>query len=141
MSLTRRYYVTVLRRLFTITAAVSLPMCVVLCIVWYRTSLTPGSVSLDAAQHPRHQLVYEHGEVALQQFGSNAKHPESEVSIAYLAMVYPLMFVMGLWFLTFLDGRGSRPGMCRVCGYDLRASADRCPECGTCILQESRVTG
>ncbi len=73
-------------------------------------------------------------------FGYESVHRPSQTGIIYdCRFVVPLWFVFGMGsVLPFgrmvrkrLRRRRIRVGFCRVCGYDLRATPDRCPECGT----------
>jgi hypothetical protein len=53
-----------------------------------------------------------------------------KLAVPYWFPVATLMVPALLWRLRFYRER-QRLGLCRSCGYDLRATPERCPECGS----------
>jgi hypothetical protein len=86
------------------------------------------------------QLVHHHYRSVLDQTGFYYVSPRpnlpsqpnvmmSEVRVPDWPLLILFSFLPVLWLLHRVRRRPTE-GICRVCGYDLRATRDRCPECG-----------
>ena len=114
------------RRLFIIMWALSFSICGFAAAAWIgsyfltplqfnfkqvHAYITPNRVSLS-------QRV-PHGWLAMDDFSFSG--------VICLWSAPMLITTLGL----YLERRAIQNGLCATCGYDLRATPDRCPECGT----------
>jgi hypothetical protein len=141
------------RRLFTLAAALSAALCVAVCALWVRSywrhdevllrdaMVTSADGSLDVLRWPAGQgftLVpvqtpygMEHALV----FPGRPSPPPPHLYHFPYALVAPLLALPAMAYLVWDRRRrrrlARRPGYCLQCGYDLRATPGRCPECGS----------
>ena len=148
------------RKLFTLTSALSLLLCVGALVIW---ALSYGALR-DAYGPLRVQSrggiwaagVYE-GYASVNHYLPDSANPMRRYDVGWrLPHIAAYRYfqerfqrwsttLVSLWFLTLLfaifpivrfapllwRGRRSAGRVCGRCGYDLRATPDRCPECGT----------
>ena len=131
------------RRLFTFIAAGSVLLCVVTVYLWVRSFDGWRARSFHMRNGWAVQLVSSAGRIEWNEYRFDANYKMIDVGRKLEISYWALAVVTGVLPAAFLTWtakrrltryrRGESMGgaRCVRCGYDLRATSDRCPECGT----------
>jgi hypothetical protein len=73
------------------------------------------------------------GRAGIHLSSSSSDYFSDRVSLPFWAAAAISAAALGAWIVAGMRRRGqsSRDNHCQRCGYDLRATPDRCPQCGT----------
>jgi hypothetical protein len=119
-------------RLFTLAAALSLVLCIATGVQWTLEGdrhliLRDGGDGIGGgSSNASYVLFAERGNVG---FAWRYSHWHSIFLPAWL-VVFVAAILPACWYAHWVSRRGKPVGYCPACGYDLRATPDRCPECG-----------
>jgi hypothetical protein len=130
------------RRLFDGFAAISLSLAIIAFVAWglggpaghtWHLAYDTGSAGVPSTQH--NWEINLSGRLA---FAWKSNHwtrwTFHRVGIPYLAIVGLLAIAPAIWRRHPPARRAGPAGHCSGCGYDLRATPGRCPECGLAAL-------
>ena len=148
----RRNPARLARRLFGSCTAISALLFIGACGLWFETPAVLSSANaptVTITTDPYCGVLFNNGRaVFIRQLNDGEEHVygwngfglgthydhegrEFFISVDFWIMIVALAVLPTTWVvLKRLPGRRVDTGTCRFCGYDLRATPNRCPECG-----------